>query len=287
MGGSNAAIGTLTTSTGLTFNGGSDYLWHINNATGTAGTNYDTLNITGALNLSNLNANNKLNIDVSGLSGTTPGTIANFSNLTSGVSTFTWTLATATSITNPGGGTTLPSSDYTIETDHFTNNNSNAATGTWSLSESSGKLQLTFVAGAQAANLVWNTPSGGTWDTTPSNQPWLNSSSPSAYTAGANVTFPLAGVSQFGTTTVTVDNGSVAPAAMNITNTSGTYIFAGSGITGGTSLNVAGTNGNVTAILNNANTYTGGTNINSGILQLGSLGSLPGTGTVTIATSTA
>ncbi len=271
------APGTFTANGGITLStGGSDYLWHLQNATtdssGThAGSNYDTISSSGTLNLSALSSSNKLNIDVTGWgSSNTPGQVSNL-NLTQG-QTSTWVLGTFNSITNPGGG--LVASDYTIETNHFTNNNPSAATGTWSLIDTSTQLELQFTAGTQSKTLAWNAPAGGNWDTTTSNTPWLNTvnSSASYFTAADNVTFGNAGVSA-GTTTITIDNGNVSPGSVNITNTSGTYAFSGSGIAGSTSVIINGAGG--TTIFQNANSYTGGTTITAGTLTIANSSGLP------------
>jgi autotransporter-associated beta strand protein len=98
------------------------YQWEINNFTGTtAGTDFDQLQITGALNLSNPGGTYIL--DVTSLdSGNAPGDVANFSNTTQ-----SWVILTASSgITNFNGD------EWTIDLSNFSS--SPDSTGTWSLS---------------------------------------------------------------------------------------------------------------------------------------------------------
>ena len=150
----------------------------------------------------------------------------------------------------------------------------------------SGSSLLEFWDGP---NVVENgTVSGGngTWDNTTTNWTVANGSSNSAWnqgfavfegtagtvTLGANVT--MAGL-QFVTTgyLITTTNGSTITAA------TGTILEANSGVSGTIGVGIVGAgdvtvNGPGTVILTAANTYTGGTTINSGgILQLGNGGS--------------
>ncbi len=117
---------------------------------------------------------------------------------------------------------------------------------------------------------VWSgdsdTPGTGDWDTTSSN--WNNFLA--TYSDPAPVTFPS--VSGGGTVTLSAD---VSPAAVDFTNTSGNdYLLAGTGKIIGPAVVSKTGNGRVT--LNNTNTYTGNTNITSGILSIATTDSLPG-----------
>jgi fibronectin-binding autotransporter adhesin len=80
-------IGTLSFSTGLTLASGGTYNWGINNATGTAGVNWDTLQITGTLVLTATPASPFTLAMFSGADGAVPG----FDNTGS----YTWVIATA------------------------------------------------------------------------------------------------------------------------------------------------------------------------------------------------
>jgi autotransporter-associated beta strand protein len=98
------------------------YQWEINNFTGTtAGTDFDQLQITGALNLNNPGGTYIL--DVTSLnSGNAPGDVANFSNTTQ-----SWVILTASN-----GITNFNSNEWTIDLSNFSS--TPVSTGTWSLS---------------------------------------------------------------------------------------------------------------------------------------------------------
>jgi hypothetical protein len=66
----------LLTAASSTWAAGSTYNWEIDNATGTAGTNWDVFSVTGALDLSALSSTAKMNLVLESLS------IANFSTST-------------------------------------------------------------------------------------------------------------------------------------------------------------------------------------------------------------
>jgi autotransporter-associated beta strand protein len=66
----------LLTAASSSWAAGSTYIWEIDNATGTAGTNWDLFSVTGALDLSALSSNAKMNLVLESLS------IANFSTST-------------------------------------------------------------------------------------------------------------------------------------------------------------------------------------------------------------
>lgn len=64
---------------GLTWSPGGTYQWEINNATGAAGTNWDILNVSGAaLDLTGLSSGNKFVLDLTTLTGTVAGPMANY-----------------------------------------------------------------------------------------------------------------------------------------------------------------------------------------------------------------
>ena len=131
----------------------------------------------------------------------------------------------------------------------------------------------TSATAAPAQNLSWNTTSG-TWNTSATN--WLvsGSGSPVAYTQGDNVTF-----SGTGGGTISL-SGSLAPASITVSATSGTYTFVSSDgnlLTGTTGL---AKSGGGTLNLSGSNAYTGATAVNGGVLALGNTGALAGTGTI-------
>jgi hypothetical protein len=80
--------GLLTASEAI-WAAGSTYQWEINNATGEAGYNWDLFSVTGALDMSALSSNSKMNLVLESLS------LANYSTTTP----FSWTIAKAGSFT--------------------------------------------------------------------------------------------------------------------------------------------------------------------------------------------
>lgn len=132
--------GTLATGSQTWLDGG-DYNWQLANATGAAGTGYDTISITGALNLSSL-TDNGFNINLWSLSSTGPdvnGNAVNFSDLLN----YSWVLASTT-----GGVTGFQSGDFVINT--VANNGaagfSNTFTGSFSVGVSGNNLVLNYTA---------------------------------------------------------------------------------------------------------------------------------------------
>jgi autotransporter-associated beta strand protein len=112
------------------------------------------------------------------------------------------------------------------------------------------------------AALTWNntggaSPSNGTtWDTTNNN--WNNGTGATMYTDSSPVTFNDTNNSHYAVTL----NTTVNPSSVTFSNSSGSYVLSGSGqIAGTTSLVMNGTN---TVTIGTANTYTGGTTIDSG-----------------------
>ena len=100
--------GTLTASL-ATWEAGSTYNWEINNATGTAGTNWDVFSVTGALDLSALSSSAQMNLVLNSLS------IANYSTSTS----YPWVFAKAASFTGIAAGTQDLTSYFNINTAAF------------------------------------------------------------------------------------------------------------------------------------------------------------------------
>jgi fibronectin-binding autotransporter adhesin len=83
--------GTLTAASS-SWASGSTYQWQIDNATGTAGTNWDVFSVTGVLDMSALSSTAQMNLVLESLS------IANFST----TSSYTWVIAQAGSFTGTG-----------------------------------------------------------------------------------------------------------------------------------------------------------------------------------------
>jgi fibronectin-binding autotransporter adhesin len=125
------------------------------------------------------------------------------------------------------------------------------------------------------ANLTWaGTMNANSWDTQAS-QSWTNQSNASSdyFFAGDNVTF---NDSNSPTYDVAIASAGVSPTSITV-STVNAYTFSGGPISGATALTI--TSG--TLNLQNSNTYTGTTTINSaGTLNLAAAGALPVGGTV-------
>jgi autotransporter-associated beta strand protein len=124
-----------------TWENGGNYNWELLNATGVAGTGWDQLAITGALDLSNLTAGG-FNVNVWSLS-TFAGTTGNAQNFDGIGGIYSWPIATAT-----GGITGFDAGDFTIFT--TANNGTNGFTndftgGTFSMSQTGNNLYLNYL----------------------------------------------------------------------------------------------------------------------------------------------
>ncbi len=141
------------------------------------------------------------------------------------------------------------------------------------------------------ASLTWNNAGGNnTWDiSTTSN--WSNAGSNTIYRDSSNtaaspvtgdkVTFDDSISANPGNYNVTIA-GNVHPTSVTFANSVGNYNISGTGvgITGATSVTLTGT-GVVT--LASSNTYTGGTNVSAGTLQLASGTAFPSNTALTVA----
>jgi autotransporter-associated beta strand protein len=141
--------------------------------------------------------------------------------------------------------------------------NGNDIPTTWNMNSLSYYNDATgaFAAATANAPLTWNnaggTGDGKSWDTTSQN--W-NNGSPATYRDGVNVVF---NDNNNGNYAVTV-NTTVSPASVLVNNSAGTYSFTGTGGIGGTGSLTKSGSGTVT--LATANTYSGGTIVNSGLV---------------------
>lgn len=111
------------------------YVWETNNFIGTsAGTDFDRIDITGALNLQTGGAGSYL-LDITSLTaGNALGNVGGFDDITR-----TWTILTTT-----GGITGFDAGNWTLSTATFTS--TPATTGAWSLSQVNNDLVLSYVA---------------------------------------------------------------------------------------------------------------------------------------------
>jgi autotransporter-associated beta strand protein len=124
---------------------------------------------------------------------------------------------------------------------------------------------LSVVLATNATSLTWKGDgTANNWDLTTAN--WLNGATPSVFAQSNSVTFDDTGSA---TPPVNI-TGSLQPSSITV-NASQNYTFSGPG-----SLDGAGSLaqiGSGTLIINNSNSFTGGTVISSGTLQLGTNGS--------------
>lgn len=140
--------GSMATGAQTWFNGG-DFNWQTLDVDGAAGTGFDTLAITGALNLSNLTAAG-FSINLWSLSSIGPDVSGNALNFND-ASNYQWTLASTT-----GGVTGFDAANFGI----FTGANngaagfSNAFTGTFSVSADTNNLYLNYTAVPEPSTLV-------------------------------------------------------------------------------------------------------------------------------------
>jgi autotransporter-associated beta strand protein len=140
--------GSMTTGNQTWMNGG-DYNWQVLDATGTAGSGYDTIAINGTLDLSNLTTAN-LAINLWSLSSTGPdvnGIALNFSDALN----YSWVLASAT-----GGVTGFDATDFVINTtaNNGTPGFSNSFTGGFAVAVSGNNLVLNYTAVPEPATAL-------------------------------------------------------------------------------------------------------------------------------------
>ncbi len=227
--------GTLAIAGGLTLNG-TPLTFDLNNSPTSGGGINDLFTIGGALTLN--------------------GTIVITPNLLNGP------LAAGTYTLISGGSSTV-----------------NNATFVWGGTPNGGRQNVAFdtgtpgtlklvVTGSPSASLFWNGSPGTTWDSGDPLVPasgaanWRNGAAADRFVKYDSVTFDDTLTN--GTAVLT---GNVEPAALTVNNTTKSVTLnanAGS-ITGGTSLIKSGTG---TLTLDGANTYSGGTTLNAGTIQL-------------------
>ena len=125
-----------------------------------------------------------------------------------------------------------------------------------------------LVLTSNLATLTWTGADGTNptqWSTNPGVLNWSSSGNSSAYAEGSCVTFDDS--VGFGSTVVDISAADVLPGSVVFSNSNASYTLQGShGIAGAASLNVAG--GGLLTI-NNSNSFTGGTTISGGTIQLG------------------
>lgn len=302
--------GTLTVASSI-WNAGGNYNWQLFDATGVAGTGYDSLSITGALDLSALSGSSKFNINLWSLSASdaSGGEAINFNSS----SNYSWTLATFGSLNG-----SFNASAFAINTG-ATNGTAGFANGlnggTFGITSSNNSLFLNFTAAVISSTNVWSSTSGnlsaigitngstlvmaGAGGDVTNNaqvtslQGVTFSNTASAYTlSGSAVTNGAGGIVNNSTTSQTVSIPLILGAAQTVNAASGNLTVNGTIDNGGNLLTVNGANnttiggvvsgngglsklGSGTAILTAANTFNGNTTVSAGTLLLsgGSIGS--------------
>lgn len=137
--------GTLNVSGNAVWNGGGHYEWEINNWTGSQGTNWDFLNITGSLTINAATSDFIIDV-VSLLSNNDFGDVLNFSES----SIYTFAIATA------AGGIFDFNADYfTLNTSGFAGLNGSFG-GSWAIAQDTNTINLVYTG----AN--YTPPSGAT-----------------------------------------------------------------------------------------------------------------------------
>ncbi len=135
--------------------------------------------------------------------------------------------------------------------------------------------KVTFTAGAANQARTWNGTTG-TWDGTGINANWLEGDN--KFYNGDSAAFPEPAAAA----TVTI-SGTITASAWTISNTTNAYTFTGGAITGSAGLVKSGAG---TAAIASKQSYTGGTIVNDGVLNLTGGGGIGGTirGTATVNT---
>ncbi len=244
----------LLNATSLTIGSGGGNLSFLANS-GTPGTGFDQLSLSGA---ATLNSSITVNVNMSG-------------SMPSG----TYALVSATGGLHLNGNSVFGN----------VNIGGGATRTTGSVSETSSQIDL--VVTGNAANLTWTgTGDGTTWDIVGQTN-WTSTAptDPNKFYNEDNVTFN--NISSNLTVNVAA---SVQPGSVTFNNdASHSYVFNGNGIAdSGSGTNVT-LNGAGSVTFNNFNTYAGATNVNNGQLIIGSGGTIAGTtlaiagpGTVTV-----
>jgi autotransporter-associated beta strand protein len=309
--------GNLTVSS-LILNGGANYNWQVWDANGVAGTGYDIIT-AGTLNLSNLTSSNKFNINLWTLSSSTAtnGAATNFNTANS----YTWTLASYTNLT---GTFNTNFFNINTSATNGTAGFANIFAGNFALITSNNSLVLTYSAGIApntwtnaSGNLSTITITNGatlTFDGTGTGGTVTNNVAVQAlknviFSSGTTVNYTLAGTAITLDAGVTNSSTKAQTLSLPLTLTAGqTFNAAGAALTvsgtidnGGYALTLDGANqstlsgalsgegsivknGAGTATLSSSNSFSGGTVLNAGTLEVGDASAL-GTGSLNAASN--
>ena len=132
--------GTMTASS-ATWQGGGILEWEINNFLGSAGTNWDFLNLTGMLDITATSGSKFIIEVISLLANNTEGQATGFNE----AGNYNFLIATAAG----GFNNSFSADDFTIVTSRFTNATGSGTAGTnlWSVSTSGNNLYLNYSGG--------------------------------------------------------------------------------------------------------------------------------------------
>jgi autotransporter-associated beta strand protein len=167
-------------------------------------------------------------------------------------------------------------------TAHFVPNNNFTGLGSFVFTINDGVVLTNIVTvlvtpAAAPQDLTWHGDGAGNiWNTT--NTLWLNPTNAATFHTGDTVTFDDTGSNAPFVNII----GSVAPASLTVAAAKN-YIFGGSGVISGVGLLTQSGTGSLT--ISNANTFTGGVDVQGGVLNVGNGGNL-GSGTLTLENAT-
>lgn len=183
---------------------------------------------------------------------------------------------------NNAGGTALGVGTYSLiqqASGSITDGGGYSVVGVTGSGVSAGNVASIVVSGGNVnlvvspytpKNLVWS-GTGSIWDIATTSD-WLNGVSSSVFNNSDNVTFNSVGAANLSVTlSGTISPGSVTVNADSTTN----YTLTGGQMAGSASLTKKGTG---TLLLNQANTYGGGTVISNGVLRVGIANAVPSSG---------
>ena len=209
------AIGTLTETGNMTFNGGGTNVWYVNDATGTKGgdAGWSWLNISGTLDLTSLTSGSQFTINVNSLTtaiGDPPGSALHFNSAVSQ----SWIIATAGSI----NGYTDPTQFHVVHSAF-----SNYSGGSWDVTVSGGNLMLNYnpfnpIVSLLPATLTVNQGQNAVFTATANS---LGTGTTFTWTQGATTLSPAGGTSAGGGTYSIVTSGGGLISTLTITGVDG------------------------------------------------------------------
>jgi autotransporter-associated beta strand protein len=134
--------GAQAYTSGLTWDPAGTYLWEINNATSTAGSGWDIINVSGGSGLGiNATSGTTFKIAITSLSGTASGNAANFSATKTG----SWTI-----LSSSNGITGFSANKFTLDRSAF----SNTSSGSFTISQVGSGSSQSLVLGYNTISAV-------------------------------------------------------------------------------------------------------------------------------------